>query len=147
MMFLGYGCAPVRAIVHVDSATDTISSGSCVNLWYAHFDPIGQPTDQSCVAGSITFDGQILGILTNADSIDDTHDLFGSLATIYGSGSAWDSPPGGPIGVSDSVQGSLDSVPVTLDGAAGAGVDAIRIITRFPNPPLSSSPSPRCFCW
>jgi cysteine-rich repeat protein len=93
-----------------------------------HFDPVGQPEIEATVSGSVTFPGQILGVMVTSGRLF-ASDGFGSPTTLYPA--AEDTTRGAELG-SDSLWVSRDRRSVIFSFVNQVNIDQIRFVTRAP---------------
>ncbi|GMR23869.1 MAG: hypothetical protein BMS9Abin37_2343 [Acidobacteriota bacterium] len=120
----------------VDLTPGTIFSGTRVDSYLLHFDPLSDSGASS--GGSVTFNRDILGILVQTSSLDATDALLGALATTYqlndfrgveGLGFAAEG-----VTVNDVVTLSADFRTIGFDFSTTSRIDEIRVITAVPEP-------------
>jgi len=113
----------------------TIPAGTKIDSYFLHFDSVGG-TDESPVgiAGSITFSHDILGLIVNPGTLDNTDNMVGVPGLFYAKvnnrGPEFD--PDAPA--ADFVTLSADRRTVTLNLLNAGSVDQLRVITAVPEP-------------
>ncbi|MEM6330567.1 MAG: sulfatase-like hydrolase/transferase [Planctomycetota bacterium] len=101
-----------------------LEAGSGFASYLIHFDPVGDPSAPTTVAGSVTFAGEVLGLIFDAGTLDATDTLLGTVGE-----HATGQRTGGVL-AGDLLMLSGDGR--TLDfslTATGAGVAQLRVIT------------------
>lgn len=76
---------PVDLLVATDAA-GILPAGSRVASYLIHFDPTGEPSSSTSVSGSLTFAGEILGVLSEDGPLATTDALLGAVGE-YATGS------------------------------------------------------------
>lgn len=106
----------------------TVAAGTRVDSYYAHFDPVGQPPNGNAVfiSGFLTFDRDVLGIITKNGTLLDGNTVIGSPSVQY--------PTGNFQGVELFDAGSFvtlsdDRRTVSFGLPVGPHADNLRIIT------------------
>ncbi|MFQ5847729.1 MAG: PEP-CTERM sorting domain-containing protein [Candidatus Methylomirabilales bacterium] len=112
----------------------SILSGTIVNSYFLHFDPVGEPTNLVTVTGTVTFNEKILGVIAESPKLLNS-DPLGASGTTY--------PPdlsglNANRGLEGSSQATLDTVTLSanlrtlsLDQlVATLAPDQIRVITQ-----------------
>lgn len=65
-------------------SSGVIPAGTSLGCWFIHFDPVGS---QQCVSsGAIRFDVDILGLIVQTGSLDQTDAILGAPGTVYPTG-------------------------------------------------------------
>jgi len=100
----------------------TIPSGTWVNSYFVHFDPLDSTPTMVNAVGSITFTSDILGVISVAPDVMATNGSLGAQYTRYDS-----SGRGAENG--DFLTLSPDMRTLTLELRANTGSDDVRIIT------------------
>ena len=112
----------------------TIASGTVVDSYYLHADPVGEPTATFLYDGSVTFDTNILGIIVLDPEFAASNGQLGHTGTLY-SASGQGLELGGPDTVTLTVTGETLSFHFGTSTAA----DDIRILTAASVPEPSAS--------
>jgi len=136
------------------TSAGTINSGTVVNSYFIHADPLGSGTDPADVvniSGTVTFDTAILGLIWTGQACNncpvspkylDASDYLGAVGTIYPTGSL-----GRGYEVEDfyAINGTQDFVIISEDGfslttlssaAQPLFSDQLRVITAASPVPL-----------
>lgn len=109
----------------------TIPIGTEISSDYFHFDVVGTPGTPIEFKGSITFTSDVLGIILNEGTLNETRTYPGLPTTTYSSISGLEiNTSAGP----DSVSLTADRRTVIVDFLTGTSVDDIRVITAAPEP-------------
>jgi hypothetical protein len=110
----------------------TIAAGTVVNSHFVHFDPEGRSTTFVTLSGSLTVDGDILGVIISTIGLDSTDKMLGASHTRYHAGGVRGLELG--LGVNDDrVIVHADRRKITVHWSASIVTDEIRIITAPPN--------------
>jgi LPXTG-motif cell wall-anchored protein len=128
-----------------DLTAGTIAAGTRVDSHLLHADPAGDPEPTAPVAyeGSVTFDGDILGVIvrnTQAEPNLNDSDILGAAATLYPTdlgtrGLEFFDHAGGDL----VVAGDLRTLSIEL---VTHRYDQIRVITRAAEPPTTTTMAP-----
>jgi hypothetical protein len=114
--------------------SETIPAGKFVNSHLVHFDPVGSSSSPVVsVSGSVNFDGEILGLFTTNDGLDNTDATFGLSGTQYPTGENRKLDEGG-VNVDTA---TVDGSNLAVELRASFGIDQVRVITvhqRAPTP-------------
>jgi hypothetical protein len=120
------GMHPVAGDPHF--TIDTIDAATLIDSYYLHFDPIGQPPNGNAVfiSGFVTFDRDVLGIITKNGTLADANALIGLSSVKY--------PTGDFQGVELFDEGSYitlsdDLRTVSFGLPVGPHADNLRIVT------------------
>jgi hypothetical protein len=110
----------------------TIPTGTLIRSYLLHADVVGAPTVENAVAlaGSATFDANVLGIIVLSDGLNSTNTYPGLSSVNYAFNSQRGleiNPAGG--GTSDVIMLSADRRTVTVSLRGGPNVDDLRVIT------------------
>lgn len=108
--------------------TTTIVTGTSVDSYYVHFDPIGQPANGNAVfiSGFLTFDRDVLGIVTKNGSLIDSNPILGLSSVQYPTG---DFQGVELFDVGSYVTLSADHRTVSFGLPVGPHADNLRIVT------------------
>jgi len=117
-----------------DLTPGTITAGTVVNSYLIHVDPVGTASSLFTYEGSITFSNRILGVIVNAQSLNDSDSVLGIDTTTYWqSGSYW-SYRGLEWTPQDEVQISISLDGMTMHLAASNVLDNVRVVEMVPVP-------------
>lgn len=103
-----------------------IDTGTVVDTWLLHFDPVGNPSNNQApvLSGSLTFTMPILGLLVRHNSMNNSDSLLGATGTTYGKGGSRGLENG------DDITLSADRRTLTIDRLFETGnMDQVRIVT------------------
>ena len=118
------GTSPLPA----DPANQNLSpgthpSGTAVDSYYLHFDPIGFPPLAIRRTGSITFTTNILGLILIADTLEASNGPLGFPGTLYSAQQV-------DLTVDDIVTLSADLRTVAFDLKTSPATDNLRVVTE-----------------
>jgi len=117
-----------------DLTPGTIAAGTAVNSYLIHVDPEGTAPSLVTYEGSITFSNRILGVIVNAQSLNDSDSVLGIDTTTYWqSGSYW-SYRGLEWTPQDEVLISISLDGMTMHLEASNVLDNIRVVEAVPVP-------------
>ena len=117
-----------------DLTPGTITAGTVVNSYLIHVDPVRTATSLFTYEGSITFSNRILGVIVNAQSLNDSDSVLGIDTTTYWqSGSYW-SYRGLEWTPQDEVQISISLDGMTMHLEASNVLDNVRVVELVPVP-------------
>jgi hypothetical protein len=105
-----------------------IPAGTVVSSYLLHFDPTGSAP--VTLTGSFGTDEVIIGVLTNASSLDATDSAVGAPGTTYPAGD-----PARGLDAGDSITVSGDQLTATTTVTDRFHFDQIRVIGHCPPPP------------
>lgn len=122
-----------------DFVSAVIPAGTVVDSYLIHCDPLTQSWDFE-VQGSVTFDGDIIGIMVFYTSLVDTDAMLGASGTTYSPydpGNPFNDPPirrgleyeGGPNPLNDVFDVGVNSVGVNLQIPSIDHMDEVRVLT------------------
>ncbi len=106
----------------------TINQGTAVDSFLLHFDPVsrGNWFNTQSVAGSVTFDQPILGVMVRGASLNASDSVLGLAGTSYDSRGS----RGLEVIFQDAMTLSADMRTLTVDAfRSTGGLDEVRIIT------------------
>lgn len=115
----------------------TVATGTDVDSYYLHTDPVGQPATPINYVGSVTFDTQILGVIVLDSEFNASNGVLGAAGTLY-SASEQGLELGPPGGNNDSVVVSADGKTLSFNLGTSTEADDIRIITAAAVPEPSA---------
>ncbi|NLX24225.1 MAG: hypothetical protein GXY55_21465 [Phycisphaerae bacterium] len=120
------------ASVDLPEPLPTIPSGTVVDSYMIHFDPVNTPRG---LTGQITFSSDILGLVARASSMQDCDSQLGAAGTTYGQsgGRAWDFDDGGWVRL-------IDSRTVEFYGYVGEWFDQMRVVLAACGPQPTDIP-------
>jgi uncharacterized repeat protein (TIGR01451 family) len=121
--------------LETDLTGGTIPSGTKVNSYIMHFDKVGGAGDLS-LAGSVTFDRDVLGIIILTENLDNSDDAVGDAGTQYESDSPdpqWHDFREPELNGQDTIDLSGDKRTVTVAWFTAQAIDEIRIIEQAPS--------------
>lgn len=117
----------VTASGAVDSASDlrdeTIPAGTTVRSYLAHVDALTETA--GALAGTITFDADILGVVVSAERLDASDRLVGARGTVYPRGAVRAAEVG-----PDTLEIAGDRRSITVRLGESDGIDQLRIVTE-----------------
>lgn len=102
----------------------SISSGTTIDSYYLHTDPVGAPSNDIIFDGSLTFDTDILGVIVLDAQFAASNAELGNPGTLYSS-----SGQGLELGGPDTVDLSISGRTLTYHLGTSTAADDIRIIT------------------
>jgi len=102
------------------SALAGLAAGTGVSSHFVLFDPVNSPTTR--VIGNVTFDSEILAIITSSGAISATDGLFGNPNVTY--------LPGGAYGLESNDSASFAGNQLFVNFVATSPGDHIRVLTR-----------------
>ncbi|MDJ0660362.1 MAG: Ig-like domain-containing protein, partial [Crocosphaera sp.] len=103
----------------------TVASGTVINSYFLHFDPIARNT--ATISGSITFNSDVIGVIFGNNLLNNTDSLLGASDTIYSTGL---SDRAVDIAYYDDLALSEDLRTLSFDLRASDFVDQLRVITE-----------------
>lgn len=106
-----------------------IPAGTVVSSQILHADPVGAPTTANVLSGSITTDGEVLGIIVGPTSLSGS-DFLGAPGTVYDTGNPFRGLEFDPPN-SVTLTITLHSVSVTV--GTRIHLDEIRVVTAPPS--------------
>jgi len=136
------------------STSGSISSGTLVNSYFLHADPVGdstEPADVVSMSGTVSFNKRILGVIWSGVACDhcpvsdmylDTSDYLGALTTIYPTNDLGRGYEVDPVyagnGTQDFVTISADGFSLSMVSSAALPLhsDQLRVITSVVPLPL-----------
>ncbi len=102
----------------------TIASGTLIDSYYVHADPVGATTNVRVYNGSLKFSTDVLGVIVTSAQLSATNALLGHPGTLYSA-----SNQGLEFSSQDSVNLAGDRRTLSLHLVASNAADDIRIIT------------------
>jgi hypothetical protein len=128
----------VPSATAINLSPGVISSGTRVNSYMLHFDPIGTPVTALALSGSVTFSTPILGIEVLTASLNSTDGVLGIPSTFY---PITEINRGLELAVGQAGFNTFDAVTLTSDRktvsvllSTQVSLDEMRIITAVPEP-------------
>ena len=100
--------APGASVPPIPAASGDIPTGTVVNSHFIHRDSLGDDS----VVGTVTFDGDILGVIFTPPGLDATDTTLGIVGTAYPTGNAGRAPE---VGLLDNFKISADQRTLTAD--------------------------------
>lgn len=107
----------------------TADVGKLIDVYFLRFDPVGTPSQPRRIEGSITFDADILGVITKTNSLLATHPILGLGGVIYPTG---DNQGTEPNNAGTFLTLSEDRRTVSFRLAVDTHIDTFRIVTTVP---------------
>ena len=111
-------------------AAGTIGTGTIVNSYIVHVDPIGDPSGLIAYEGSITFSNKILGLIVKTSSLNNTDSILGMPTTTYDAGIN----RGLEFTNQDEVELWVSEDGLTMNLKTKEAIDEIRIVEAIPAP-------------
>lgn len=123
---------------------DNVQQGSYIDSHYLFFDPLSNTENVVSGMGTITFSGDIIGIIYTTSSLNSTDSLLGLTSTIYPSDFIYRGAGGYTTssyiyGNSDIFSWSDNILSVDRFGTLAGNMDSIRVITESVSVPEPST--------
>jgi hypothetical protein len=120
--FTGGGSVPPASV------SSTVLAGTVIDSFFFHLDA---PTNErGDAAGSVTFDADILAVITNSDTLLNTHTLLGAQGTIY----QLTAQNHGTLEDPNDTMTIIGDRTLEFRMAQATGMDQFRVITVVPSP-------------
>jgi hypothetical protein len=106
------------------TSTGTIAAGTSIDSQYVFFDP---PGDGGKLIGDVQFDGEVLGIITTQEGLEDTNKLLGDTGVDYKDTADVGLESGDSVIIDPS-----NADEIEWDTSASSPGDSVRVITADP---------------
>jgi hypothetical protein len=110
------------------TTTGTIAAGTVIDSQYVFFDPAGRG---GRLIGDVQFNGDVLGIITTKDGLEDTNKLLGDAGVDYQDSNDVGLEPRDSVTIDPSNQEEIE-----WDTSASNPGDSVRVITAGDPPPV-----------
>jgi len=111
-----------------------IKAGEAIDVYYLHFDPVGQPGTPTIIEGSMTFDRDVKGFVTTSELLLAAHSIVGLVPELTGVTYPTSNLQGIEPNINTYLTLSDDRRTVSFRLPVTVNVDTFRIVTAVPEP-------------